>query len=186
MANTKLLTFAVFKAYVSANADSSTAASWLEIPLTAESTTEYTLQEAEVANGEGKLFWTWFFGQRATTRLRMKQFAFAVLERITGSPVSSAQGADQMKFGVEEEISPPVVRLKVIVRAVDTSNNTGGYFHITIFKAQGRLPTLNARETTPGEFEVMFKALAATYDENGASIPESYLRVDGLKSTATP
>lgn len=186
MANTNILTFAIHKAYVSANADSSTPASWLELPLVKESTIEYSTQEAEVTNGEGKLFYQWFFGQRALARIRIPVYAFAVFERITGSPVSSAQGADMQYFGREEEISPSPVRLKVIVRAVNKDTNVEGYFHITVFKAQGRMPTVTARETTPGEFEIQFKALAATYDENGASIPESYGKYSGLQTTATP
>lgn len=186
MANTNILTFGIYRAYVSANADSSTPASWLEVPLAKEAGVEYSVQEAEVTNGEGKLYYQWFHTQRGMIRLRIPVYAFAVFERITGSPVSSAQSADTQYFGREEEISPNLVRLKIIVRAANKDTNTEGYFHITVFKAQGRMPSVNARDVTPGEFEIQFKALAATYDENGASIPESYGRYDGLKSTATP
>lgn len=184
MSNLKTFTFGVNRAWVSANGNTANAASWVEIPIVADSSVEYTLQHAEVANGEGKLQITWRFGQRAKVMLRMKQFAFNILERITGSPVSSANGIDQLLVGRSEEINPPNVRLKLVQQAKD-SNNTAGYLHVVVFNAQGEMPGVQMKESTPGEFSINFDCLAATFDENGAVIPESYFRVDALKTVST-
>lgn len=186
MANTKLLTFAIHRAYISPNADTATPASWTEIPLVAESTVEIAVQEAEVADGEGKLRYTWFHSQRANARVRMKQLALRILELATSSPVSSAQGADEIEFGVEGELSPPVVRLKFICKAYNDATSTNGYVHVTVYKAQGRMPTLTMREIAAGDFEVMFKGLFASFTDTGAAITGAYGKVSGLKTTDTP
>jgi hypothetical protein len=186
MANTNLLTFAVHKAFISSNADTATPASWTELPIVAESTVEVAIGEDEVADGEGKLRYTWFHSQRANARLIIRQFAFRILELATSSPVSSAQGADEIEFGVDGELAPPVVRLKLICKARNDATNTNGYMHITVYKAQGRMPTLNMRATTHGEYEIMFKGLYATYNDLGGAISGGYGKVSGLKSTDTP
>ena len=177
-------TFAIKRAYISANADSSTPAAWTEIPLTQEGTVEYSTQKSELQDGEGKLIHTWRYGQRARVMLRMSVFAFNILERITGSPVSSASGVDQISGGVEEEISPNLVRLKLVQRAVDNSGNEGE-LHVYIHKAQGEMPTVTMRQTTQGEFTINFDALSASFNELGAAIPSSYFRVDALKSAGS-
>ncbi len=186
MANTNLLTFAVHRAYLSPNADTANAATWTELPIVAESTVEVALGEDEVADGEGKLRYTWFHSQRANARLVIRQFAFRILELATSSPVSSAQGADEIEFGVDGELNPPVVRLKLICKARNDVTNTNGYVHITLYKAQGRMPTLNMRATTHGEYEIMFKGLFATFNDGGGAITGAYGKVAGIKATDTP
>lgn len=184
MSNLKIFTFGVNKAWVSANGDTNTPASWVEVPIVSDSTIDYTIQTAEVSDGEGFLQMQWKHTQRAKVTLKMKQLGFNILERMTGSPVSSSQGTDQIYFGRQEEITPPFTRLKLVQRAID-SNTNRGYAHVTIFKAQGELPTLMMQATTPGEFTVNFQCLAANYDENGNSIPTAYFRLDAVKSVNT-
>lgn len=183
MSTLSVYTFAISQADVSANGDTVNAASWVNIPIIGEGTVEYTLQKAEVADGEGKLQIIWRHGQRAKVTLRMKRFAFRILEMISGSPVSSAQGTDQIEFGTVNEISPPFVRLRLQQKAVDSSN-TEGYLQVVIYKAQGTMPSMTMRETTPGEYTVEFDALAATYNESGATLEGNpYFKVTALKSS---
>lgn len=185
MSTLSVYTFAIAQADISANGDTVNAASWVNIPIIGEGTVEYTMQKAEVSDGEGRLQIIWRHTQRAKVTLRMKRFAYRVLEMISGSPVSSAQGTDQIRFGTTAEITPPFVRLRLQQRAVDSSN-TAGYLEVIIYKAQGMLPSMTMREVTPGEYTVEFDALAATYNENGAVVEGSpYFRVKSLKSSLT-
>lgn len=183
MSTLSAYTFAISQADVSANGDTVTTASWVNIPIIGEGTVEYTMQKAEVADGEGKLQIIWRHGQRAKVTLRMKRFAFRILELISGSPVSSAQGTDIIQFGTSAEVSPPFVRLRLQQKAIDASNNSG-YMEVIVYKAQGMLPTMTMRETTPGEYTVEFDALAATYNESGAVVSGNpYFKATALKSS---
>lgn len=183
MSNLKTYTFAITQADVASGGDTAVAASWVNIPIVAEGTIEYTVQKVEVADGEGKLQINWFHTQRAKVTLRMKQYAFRILEMVTNSPVSSAQGTDAMYFGRDEEITPPYVRLRLQQKAVDASSGARGYFEVIVFKAQGTLPTLTMKEVSPGEYTVMFDCLQATYDDSGNAIPSAMLKVKALKSS---
>lgn len=182
MANTKLLTFSIYKAEISANADTNTPAAWTEIPLSAEGTGEYTIQKAEVQDGEGALQHTWKHTQRARFMLRTKLALFRILEIATGSPVSSTTGGDMIYVGREEEISAPFVRLRLHQRAVDFDTKTEGYAEVIVFKAQAEMPGVQMREVTPGEYTINFDALKASYDASGNSIPGAYFSFRGLKS----
>lgn len=160
------------------------AVTWTNIPVVGEGTVEYTIQRAEVQDGEGKILNVWFHSQRAKVTLRMKRFAFRILEIITGSPVSSAQGTDMIYFGRDEELSAPWVRLRLQQKAVDTAG-TEGYFEVIIFKAQGTLPAITMRETTAGDYTVTFDALLSSVDAAGNTIPDALFAVKALKSSLT-
>lgn len=97
---------------------------WTNIPVVAESTVEYSKEKAEIADGEGNLIHIFRHSRRARMNLRMKRFAFRILELVTGSPVSSAQGADMIYAGTASEVNAPYVRLRAYAQAVDAS---GGY-----------------------------------------------------------
>ncbi len=186
MAQTKLYTFAITKAEISANADSATPAVWTLIPITAEGTVEYTIQKAEVADGEGALQITWRHTQRARITLRTKLMLFRILEMISGNPVSSVgANGDRIEFGNENEISPPFVRLRLQQKAVNYDTNAEGYVEAIVYKAQGELPSFTMREVTPGEYTVMFDALKALFDDTGAALPAPgvFGHFKGLKPT---
>lgn len=116
-----MLTFAVSSVDVAPYNNGAAVTTWTNIPVVAESTVEYTKQKAEVPDGEGNLIHIWRHSTRARMNLRMKRFAFRVIELISGSPVSSAQGTDQIYAGTSGEVNPPYVRLRAYAQAIDAS-----------------------------------------------------------------
>ncbi len=171
MAETNVYTFAVNKVEIASYNNGAAPTSWTNIPVIAESTAEYTRGNADVSDAEGNLLNIWYHSQRARVTLRVKLFAFRVIEIATGSPVSSAQGADKMDIGVDAELNPPNVRLRLQQKAVDYTTGTTGYFEVVIYKARGALGPLTMRETTPGEYTIEFNALKSTKDEQGNTLP---------------
>jgi hypothetical protein len=185
MSNLAVLTFAVSSVDVAAYNNGGAVTTWYNLPVVAESTVEYTKQKSEVPDGEGNLIHIWRHSPRARMNLRMKRFAFRILELVTGSPVSSAQGADMIYAGTSVEVNPPYVRLRAYAQAID-QNGTTGYLKVTIFKAQGVMPGVTMRETTPGEFQIEFDALLSSTDENGNTLgSNAYYKVEALKSNTS-
>lgn len=185
MSNLAVFTFAVSSVDVAPYVSGQAVSTWTNIPVVAESTVEYTKQAAEISDGEGYLRHIFRHSTRARMNLRMKRFAFRALELITGSPVSSAQGADMIYAGTSVETNPPYVRLRAYAQAVDASGNTG-YIKVTIFKAQGTMPGVTMRETTPGEFSITFDALLSSDNEAGQTLAsDAYYKVEALKSTTS-
>lgn len=178
--------FAITQADIALYADGAAVSTWTNLPVVAESNVEYTMTPADIADGEGKIQHRFFHSQRARITIRMKTWGFRIMELLSGSPVSSAQGTDEIYFGRDEELNPPAVRLRLQCKAVDTgATSTTGYYEIMIFKAQGFLPPLSMRETTAGEFTITFEGLLATKDTAGNTIPAAMGRVKALKTALT-
>jgi hypothetical protein len=183
MSNVKALTFAIYKAEISANGGTSTPASWVEIPLTRQGTVEYSKSNAEVTDGEGSLFHIWYHSMRARVNLTTKLAFPRLMEMISGSPVSSAQGTDLIYFGREEELDPNKVRLRLHCKARDIDTASEGYAESIVFSAQGGLASFQMAETTPGEYAFEFTSLKSTYDANGNVVPSCYGSFRMVKST---
>ena len=137
MSLVKATTFAIVKAEISLNGGTSTPASWTNIPLAADGTVNYTQSKSEVTDGEGNIHQTWRHSQRANVMLRTKVAFPRLMEMISGSPVSSANGADLIYFGRTEELSPNRVRLRLQCRAVDHDTKAEGFAEAIVFDAQG-------------------------------------------------
>lgn len=167
--------FAIYKAYIAAYS-SAVAASWTEFPLVADGTLTLGIAEAEVRDGEGRLDHTWFHTQDGTVELRGKETSLWVLETVTGNATSSVSGGEQLYFGTNEELTPPLVRLKMVAKAVD-DDDTEGYLVVVAFKARGRFPTIGMSETTPGEISITFKLQSSTIDDRANTIPVAFGRV---------
>lgn len=182
MSNLQTFSFAITQADIAPYNGGAAVSTWTNIPTPAEGTAEYTVQKVEVADGEGKLVQVWFHTQRCKVTLRIKKFAFHIFEMLSGSPVSSAQGTDKMYFGRDEEINPPVVRLRLQQKAIDQNGNTG-YFETIIFQARGMLPPITMREVTASDYTCTFDGLESTVDEAGATIPSAMLSVRALKTS---
>lgn len=175
--------FAITKAYVAAYS-TSVAASWTEFPLAADGTLTQSIAEAEVRDGEGVLDHTWFHTQTATVTLRGKETSLRVLEIVTGNATSSVSGGEQLYFGTNDELTPPLVRLKMVAKAID-QDDTEGYFVVIAFKARGRFPSLGLAETTPGEVSIDFTLQQSAYDDRANSIPAAFGRMVAVPTTYT-
>jgi len=172
--------FAVKKAYVAPYAAG--AAVWVEFPLVADGTLTATIQEAEVRDGEGNLNHTWFHTPDGTVTLRGKQTALRILELVTGNGVSSISGAERMYFGTDEELTPPLVRLKMVATAIDGSD-TEGYIIVIAYKARGRFPSIGMAETTPGEISIEFRLQKSTLDDQGNTILSAMGHLDAVPAS---
>lgn len=170
------------KADISANGDTSTPASWVNIPLISDGTITYNINVAEVSDGDGKLRLNWFHSQRAKVQLMTKQTIFRLIELATGSAVSSYQGQDKLQFGVDAELNPPFTRLRVQCKAVD-SNANRGYMEAVLYRTRGKMGNVSMKETTVGTFTIEFEAEIASYDDNGNATPNgAYGHIRSLKS----
>lgn len=183
MSLVKANTFAITKAEISAGGGTNAAPSWVEIPLTRTGTVEYTKSTADVTDGEGNLFHQWFHSMRAKVMLSTKIAFPRMMELISGSPVSSAQGADLIYFGRDEELDANKVRLRLQCKARNYDTGTEGYAEAIVFSAQGGLASFSMQETTPGEFSFEFTGLKSSFDANGNAIPAAYGSFAMVKST---
>ena len=175
--------FAIKEAYVSAYSDG-TAASWVELPLVAEGTLAISISAEDVTDGEGNIEWRWFHSQRAALTIRCKDWAMQVLEMITGNPVSSMPNTEAIDFGREEELTPPLVRFKLIAQSVDaTAPATERYFRVLCYKVQCRFPEIGMAETTPGEVTINGDLLKSTYDTEGNACKKCFGRIEGLATS---
>lgn len=175
--------FAITKAYVAAYSTSQ-AASWTEFPLVADGTLTQGIAEAEVRDGEGNLDHTWFHTQDGTVTLRGKESSLRVLEIVTGNATSSVSGGEQIYFGTDGELTPPLVRLKMVAKAID-QDDTAGYFVVVAFKARGRFPSLGMAETTPGEVSIDFKLQKSVYDDRANAVESSFGRMVAVPTSYT-
>ncbi len=176
-------TFGVTKAEISANGDTSTPASWVNIPLIADGTVTYTLSESEVRDGDGTMRLDWFHSQSAKVSLMTKVTFFRLLEMATGSPVSSYQGGtDAIEFGTSAELNPPATRLRIQCRAQDTNTNRG-YMEIVIYRARGKMGNFGMKEVAQGSYTVQFTAELAVFDELGGANAGAYGRAKAVKTT---
>ena len=183
MSNLALYTFGVTKADISANGDTATPASWVNIPLIADGSITYQINVAEVADGDGKLRLNWFHSQRAKVQLMTKQTIFRLIELATGSAVSSYQGQDKIQFGVDSELNPPFTRLRVQCKAVDASANRG-YMEAVLYRTRGKMGNVSMKETTVGTYTIEFEAELASFDDLGNATPNgAYGHLTGLKSS---
>uniref|UniRef100_A0A6M3XEV7 Tail protein n=1 Tax=viral metagenome TaxID=1070528 RepID=A0A6M3XEV7_9ZZZZ len=168
-ASKQFKSFAIHKAYVAAYS-ASVAATWTEFPIVADGTLTLTVQEADVRDGEGSLDYTWYHTQDGMVTLRGKEASLRVLEMITGNDaVTSMAGKEKMYFGTDEELTPPLLRLKMVAKAVD-EDDTEGYIIVIAYKARGRFPTINMSETTPGEISIEFRLLKSTVDDQAITV----------------
>ena len=177
-------TFSVYSGEIAAW-NSGGAASWVTIPMVAEGSLELTMGEAQVTDGEGRINFQWYHSQRATVRLRVKQYFMRILEMISGNAVSSAAGAERLEFGTDAELTPPIVRLRLKARARDVTTEGTGYFHIIAYKAKGSISAPPMSETTPGEMTYTFTLLKSLKDAAGATLPGngSFGYVSAVEST---
>ena len=170
--------FAIHQAWVSAYTVAT--ASWIEFPLAAEGTLTLGISKAEVRDGEGSLDYVWHHTQTAAVRLRGKQTSLRILEMITGNASSSVAGGEQLYFGTDEELTPPLVRLKLIARAAWTNvsnEDTEGVFIVYVFKAKGGFPTLTLAETTPGEVAIDLDCMKSALNDLGVAVSEAFGRI---------
>lgn len=175
--------FAIKKAWIGAYA-AAQAVSWTEFPLAADGTLTATIQEAEVRDGEGNLDHTWFHTPDGMVTLRGKETSLRILEIVTGNAVSSVSGAEKMYFGTDAELTPPLVRLKMVAAAID-GDDTEGYLIVVAYKARGKFPSIGMAETTPGEIAIEFKLQKSTVDDQANSIPSAMGHLVAVPTTYT-
>ena len=175
--------FAIRKAYIGAYA-AAVAVTWTEFPLAADGTLTATIQEAEVRDGEGSLEHTWFHTQDGTVTLRGKETALRILEIVTGNAVSSVSGAERMYFGTDAELTPPLVRLKMVAVAVD-GDDVDGFLIVVAYKARGRFPSIGMAETTPGEITIEFRLQKSEVDDQANTIPSAMGHLEAVPSSYT-
>jgi hypothetical protein len=96
-----------------------------------------------------------------------------VLELISGNPVSSSDGYDKIEFGRDEEVTPPICRIRLYCKAVDDAGTTEGTMRVYLYAVQFGFPSIGMAETTPGEITlegscrvVQYNELAVLVDKN--------------------
>lgn len=183
MAGTKqTVSFAIHAAYIAAYGNGESAATWVQIPLIKEGTINLSLNEAEVTDGEGVLHHLFYHTQRARGTLRCARDAMRVIELITGNGSSSALGTEEIVFGTDAEIQPPLFRLMMVAKAEDESGNEG-YFAVYGYKARGRMTIVQMADTQAAEYAFDYQLFRSNRNTDGDSVPEAYGKIQFLRTT---
>jgi len=182
LATVQWYSFAVDQAHIAAYS-TSVAATWTELPVISGSTIDIAVTRADVRDGEGALKHTWFHTQTATVTLTMRRWAMRVLELISGNPVSSYSGYQDIQVGTDAEITPPRCRLKLRCKAVDENGENEGFMYVYVYACQFGFPSIGMAETTPGEITMEGSCLQVGYDEDAvAMVKDAFLRIEAIQS----
>jgi hypothetical protein len=183
-ATTQWFSFGVDQAWVAAYS-TTVAATWTELPVTSNATIDVAVTRAEVRDGEGDLKHVWFHTRTATLSLTMRQWGMRVLELISGNPVSSSSGYDQIDFGRDEEITPPKCRVKLKCKAVDETGTTEGAMWVYLYAVQFGFPSIGMAETAPGEVTLEGSCLVVQYDDDALLVAkETFGRIEAIPTTS--
>jgi hypothetical protein len=154
------------------------------MPVTSNSTIDVAVTRAEVRDGEGDLMHVWFHTRTATLSLTMRQWGMRVLELISGNPVSSSNGYNQIDFGRDEEITPPKCRVRLKCKAVDETGATEGFMYVYLYAVQFGFPSIGMAETTPGEVTLEGTCLVESHDESAVILPKvMFGRIEAIQSS---
>lgn len=162
-------TFGIKQAWLGEYLSGGAVVTWVEFPLVTDGTLELTSERAEIRDGLGLRKDTWFHSQGGRVTLRGGMYSMRILEMVTGSPVSSYLNTDMMQFGVEDELTPPAVRLKLLTLAKDAAGNEG-YLYAFCYRARGNMPSIGMAQTAPGEVEIQFDLEADTKNHLGQTL----------------
>ena len=148
-------TFGVKEAFVGAYNSGGAVPTWVEFDIAQDSTLELSYERAEHRDGRGYLEHTWIHSPSGRVTLRGGEYSMRIMEMVSGSPVSSYTSVDSIQFGVNEELTPPAVRLKLVCECKDGSENEGEVL-VYAYKAVGQMPSIGMAQTTPGVVEILF------------------------------
>lgn len=183
MATLKEKVFAIKEAWVSAYT-SGVAATWQEIEIVSDGQLTYGIGQAEVTDGEGELDSIFYHSRRVSLTLTCRKTVMAILERLTGNAVSSANGVERIRFGTAGDLTPPLLRFKLVSRSLDDSNNQR-YRIVYLYKCQSRIPSVGMAGTTVGEVNLEATAFKSTDDHGGKTIPTAFGEIGiGYSTTA--
>jgi hypothetical protein len=98
------------------------------------------------------------------------------LERISGNIASSVAGQERVIFGAERELTPPLVRLKLVCVTIDpdAASPSRKYQQVILYKCQTKFPDIQFRASAPGEVPFEFDAYKSTVNELGGTCESQF------------
>jgi hypothetical protein len=148
---------------------------WRDVPGVTEAS--FTMGVSEVDQwGDDVLYNTFYHSQKGTLAVRASFLALAVLEALSGSPVTSSGAVEKIDIGRASELTPTRLSLRVTVENLKTKDGNTAVMTTYFYNASVRSVWESIPRATLGalqEVTLNFNVYASDTDETGATIGQA-------------
>lgn len=147
---------------------------WLDIPGVNDASYKQAVSEIDQW-GDDTLLNTFYHSQKGTISVKTNYLAMAVLEKLSGSTVTSSAGIESIPIGALGELNPPHVSVKATIQNAVTDTGASATIRAFFYNCTVKTVFESIPEAAHGklmEVTLNFNVYSSATSETGATLSE--------------
>lgn len=145
---------------------------WVDVPSVESAAFKLNVSEVE-QYGDDTYQGTFYHTQKGSITVKFNKLSMAVFELLSGNVVRTVSGREEMYFGTEKELIPPIVLVRALVPYRDETTGQPGEQTVYWYRCTVKTPWDNipgGERAKLGENTMMFDSQASRVNHRGEAV----------------